>query len=120
MGLVRLAQGRAAEAAALFEKVPVDYYRLHGLTLTRSAQKDRAGSDAALRELIGKHQNDALFQIASAYAFRGEKEQAFIWLEKAYARRDPGLAEVRIDPLFRSLYGDPRWGVFLKKMGFAA
>ncbi|HET9950598.1 MAG TPA: protein kinase [Candidatus Eisenbacteria bacterium] len=117
-GLVRIAQGRAAEARALFERVPVDYFRLHGLVLSRFLERDRAGSDAALRELIEKHRENALFQIAGAYAFRGETDRAFEWLEKAYARRDPGLAEVKIDPLFRSLRGDPRWGVFLKKMGF--
>ena len=118
MGLVRLAEGRAEEARAQFEKVPVPYYRLQGIALARHAQGMRDSSDAALKELVRNHAKEALFQIAGAYSYRGEKDRAFEWLERAYISRDPGLAEVRVEPLFRSLHGDPRWAAFLKKMGF--
>ncbi|HEU4724872.1 MAG TPA: protein kinase [Candidatus Eisenbacteria bacterium] len=118
LGLVLVGQERATEARAMFEKVPVPYFRLHGLALAWHLEGRRDSSDAALRELVRKHTRDALFQIASAHAFRGEKDLAFDWLERAYAGRDPGLAEVRVEPLFRSLHGDPRWAAFLKEMGF--
>ena len=49
---------------------------------------------------------------------RGEVDAAFEWLERAYVQRDPGLALIRLDTELRSLHGDPRWGAFLKKMGF--
>ena len=53
------------------------------------------------------------------YAARGEADHAFDWLERAYVQRDPGLAEMKPDPLFRSLHADPRWDAFLRKMGLA-
>jgi tetratricopeptide (TPR) repeat protein len=120
LGLVRLAQGRPLEARAQFEKVPVPYYRLQGIALARHLEGRRDSSDAALRELIRGYSKDALFQVAAAYAYRGEKDHAFKWLDRAYASRDPGLAEVRAEPLFRSLHGDPRWAAFLKKLGFVS
>jgi hypothetical protein len=48
---------------------------------------------------------------------RGEKDRAFEWMERAYAQRDGGLAEMKSSPRLRSLHGDPRWDAFLKKMG---
>ncbi|HEU4333956.1 MAG TPA: hypothetical protein VFT32_05620, partial [Candidatus Eisenbacteria bacterium] len=91
--------------------------RLHGLALGRHAEGDRARSDAALRELVAEHGKDALVQIASAYAHRGDAERAFEWLERARAARDPGLAEIRVEPLFRTLHRDPRWAALLGRMG---
>ncbi len=120
LGLVRLAQGRAADALASFEKVPVDYYRLQGTALARHALGDRAGSDAALRRLIAEHGKESLYQIAQVYAYRGEADRAFDWLDRAYRARDPGLAEVKVEPFFRGLRDDRRWAAFLKRMGFAA
>ena len=33
----------------------------------------------------------AAFQIAEAYAYRGEVDKAFEWLDRAHAQRDPGV-----------------------------
>jgi TolB-like protein len=56
------------------------------------------------------------FQIASVYAWRGEKDKAFEWAERAYAQRDSGLTWLKIDTNFRSLRGDPRYKALLRKM----
>ena len=73
-------------------------------------------SNAALAELIGKHDTDSAYQIAEAYAFRGESGKSFEWLERAYKQRDAGLADIKTDPLFKNLRHDPRYTEFLKKM----
>jgi len=54
------------------------------------------------------------------YAFRGETDRAFEWLERAYASRDSGLAQFKGDPLLKSLEHDPRYAAFLKKMHLPA
>jgi hypothetical protein len=54
---------------------------------------------------------------AEAYAYRGEQTLAFGWLARACTQRDPGLAFVKADPLFRNLHDDDRWQTFLGKMG---
>jgi Flp pilus assembly protein TadD len=78
-----------------------------------------AEADAALGQLIETAAADAAYQIASLYTLRGETDAAFEWLERAYAQRDAGLQQVRVEPTFRPLQGDRRWGPFLERMGLA-
>jgi hypothetical protein len=59
------------------------------------------------------------FQVAQAHAMRGEVDQAFEWLERSYAERDPGLTEMKCTPCLRPLHGDPRWGEFLRRLWLA-
>ena len=42
--------------------------------------------------------------------------QAFEWLNRAYAQRDGGLVDIKVDPELRSLHGDPRYAELLEKM----
>jgi hypothetical protein len=70
--------------------------------------------------LIAKYHADAAFQIAEVYAFRGEADRAFEWLERAYTQRDSELSLMKGDPLLKSLERDPRYAAFLKKMRLPA
>jgi hypothetical protein len=88
----------------------------NGLALAHHALGQKKEADAALDELLEKDKEDSAFQIAEVYAFRGDVEQAFAWLDRAYAQRDPGLNETKGDPLLKSLEADPRYAAFLKKM----
>ena len=77
---------------------------------------DPKKGDAALAELLKTWGEQAAFQIAEVYGFRGEVDNAFEWLDKAYAQRDSGLTWIQGDPLLRNLTSDPRWDAFLRKM----
>jgi TolB-like protein len=46
----------------------------------------------------------------------GDKEQAFIWLAKAYAVRDLYLAWIKVDPAVDPLRSDPRFQALLHQM----
>jgi adenylate cyclase len=76
----------------------------------------RAESDAALAKLVREHAQDNAFGIAETYAFRGELDEAFAWLERAYRQKDSGLYLIKGDQLLKSLAGDPRYSAFLRKM----
>ena len=54
--------------------------------------------------------------MAEAYAWAGDRDRAFEWLDRGVARKDPGLAYVTYDPLLRDLRGDPRYGALLRKL----
>jgi hypothetical protein len=73
-------------------------------------------SDAVLVELIAKHHTDSAFQIAQAYAFRGESDKSFEWLDRAYQQRDAGLTEIKTDPLLKTLCHDQRFPLLLTRM----
>jgi len=46
----------------------------------------------------------------------GDKEQAFIWLAKAYTVRDLYLAWIKVDPAVDPLRSDPRFQALLHQM----
>ena len=119
LGRVHLAQGRIEDARAAFEAEVIEYFRLQGQALAEHAQGRPEKSDAALRGLIDKYAQDSAYQVAEVYAYRGEADLGFEWLERAYAQRDPGLSGIKSNALLRSLHGDPRWQPFLEKMGLS-
>jgi tetratricopeptide (TPR) repeat protein len=73
-------------------------------------------ADAALSELIAKYHARSAYVIAQVYAFRKQSDEAFKWLDQAYAQRDSGLIGTNVDPLLKNLHNDPRFAAFLKKI----
>ncbi len=119
LGLSYLLQNKFEEAATEAQADAGDWCRLLIVSCARWGQKRVEESDAALAELIKNDAETAAYQIAEVYAYRGEKDRAFEWLERARRQRDPGLAGLRKDPLLPNLYDDPRWNAFLHTMGLA-
>ncbi len=117
---VYLAQSRPREALAEAERDTAPAFRLQDLALAYHAIARKQESDRALAELISKYKATAAFQIAEVYAFRGEVDAAFTWLERAYVQRDGGLTFTKGDPLLASLERDQRYAAFLKKMRLPA
>jgi tetratricopeptide (TPR) repeat protein len=118
LALNLLGQGRGEEALAEAQQEPEEWARLRARAIIHHAAGRHADSEAALQELIAKHQAGAAYQVAQVYAARNEADQAFAWLEQAFEQRDPGLSDLKTDTLLRSLHNDPRWGAFLRRMGF--
>jgi len=117
LGRVYLAEGRPQEALAEIQQEHEPVWRLFGQVLVYHALNKKNEADAALSEFIAKYSDGSAYQVAGAYAFRGQTEKAFEWLDKAYAGRDPGLSDVKVDPLLSNIRSDPRYSAFLKKMG---
>jgi hypothetical protein len=55
--------------------------------------------------------------MASIYAVSGDLDSAFEWLETAYQQRDYGLAFILNNFWLEPFHSDPRFPVFLEKMG---
>ena len=119
LGLSYLLENKFEEAANAAQPDAADWARLLIVSCARWGQKRVTESDAALAELTANLGETAAYQIAEVYAYRGDKDRAFEWLERARRQRDPGLASLRKDPLLTNLQGDPRWDAFLRKMGLA-
>ena len=95
---------------------PIAYYRAYLYALTYYALGRKKESDAALRELTTKYHASNAWEIATIYAFRNQTDEAFEWLDRAYAQHDPSLVTTKVEPLLKSLHGDPRFAAFLKKL----
>jgi TolB-like protein/Flp pilus assembly protein TadD/predicted Ser/Thr protein kinase len=104
LGLGRVHLSRSQPQAALQEMQRVEdpFWRRYGLALAYHSLGEKKDADAALGELLEKDEETAAFQIAEVYAFRGETDKAFAWLERAYAQRDGGLSEMKGIPCSRA------------------
>jgi TolB-like protein/Flp pilus assembly protein TadD/predicted Ser/Thr protein kinase len=56
-------------------------------------------------------------EFATRYTSLGDRNQAFIWLEKAVDERSPWLYFLKTDPAFETLRGDPRFTALLHRIG---
>jgi hypothetical protein len=90
---------------------------LSGEAMAEHALGHASESQRALDSMIAKYSAQWPFGIAEVYAWRGEKDKAFEWLERAYVQRDAGLVEMKPDPMLVSLRTDPRFAAMLKKIG---
>ena len=115
IGNVLLARGQPQEALTEYLKVTFEGARLRGSAIAYFALGRKADSDTALARLLNTPRNDS-FAIAELYAFRGEADEAFTWLDRAYAQKNVGLSRIKGDPNFKNLEDDPRYKAFLKKM----
>jgi TolB-like protein/DNA-binding winged helix-turn-helix (wHTH) protein/Tfp pilus assembly protein PilF len=116
LGRILIAEGKPQQASAEIEKEPIDWEKLTDQTLVYHELGREQDSNAALSELIEKHDSDSAYQIAEAYAFRGESGKSFEWLERAYEQRDAGLPDIKVDPLLKNLRHDPRYAQLLQEM----
>jgi TolB-like protein/Flp pilus assembly protein TadD len=115
LGRLRLAQGRAQEALDVFRNIDNGVFRRTGVAMVEHTLGHAKASQQALDDVIAKYHR-AAYQIAEVYAWRGEKDKAFEWLERAYQQQDGGLSRVKGDALLKSLRNDPRFNALLRKM----
>jgi tetratricopeptide (TPR) repeat protein len=94
----------------------LDDGQLEGTAIVCYAMGKKAESDAALKRAIEHNAEAWPSAIARVYAFRGERDEAMKWFERAYSVKDEDLYLIRGDPLTKNLEGDPRYKAFLRKM----
>jgi serine/threonine-protein kinase len=116
LGTLQLLEGRAQDALETFRKIDNEGFRLSSVAMAEHTLGHARESQRALEQLIAQHAAEAAFQIAEIFAWRGEKDKAFEWLERAYQQRDGGLADIKTDPPLANLRNDPRYKAFLRKM----
>ena len=113
---ILIAEGKPQQALVEIEKEPIEWGKFTGQALAYHALGREQDSNAALAALIAKYHTRAPYQIAQVYAYRGEADKSFEWLERAYEQRDPGLPEIKSNPLIKNLLHDPRYSDLLRKM----
>ena len=110
-------RGDGEEALREAQLEPNEGYHRFELALAYYARGDRAAADAALADMVANDRNLLAYQIAEVYAWRGETDKAFEWLQTSYDNHDTGLLSLLIDPLMRGLRSDPRYKIMVEKVG---
>ena len=120
LGVIQLTGGQPAVALETFRKVDLGGFRLTGIAMAECSLHQASESQRAFSEAIAKTAGGSAYAIAQAFAWCGDKDQAFQWLERAYKQHDAGLAEITWGPLLATLHGDPRFAAVVSKMNFPA
>ena len=117
-GFIALYAGRTSEASQAFV-ANSSRNALQGVAMAEYTLGHREASDRALTEYIKLRGTPFAYQFAETYAFRGEKDKAFEWLESAYRAHDGGLGYITYDRALAKIRDDPRYAAFLRKMKLA-
>jgi TolB-like protein/cytochrome c-type biogenesis protein CcmH/NrfG len=113
---IYLVEGRVQDALNGFHRIESDGLGGSGVAMAEYTMGHARESQAALDRLIAAHSADAAYQIAEVYAWRGDTEQAFRWLDRAYVQRDGGLTTMKTNPILAPLRSDARYKALLGKM----
>jgi serine/threonine-protein kinase len=123
-GLILEQQRKYPEAIGQFQK---DLEAAGGGSSSTKANLAHAyamsGNREAAQKIIAELQEDAKskyvssFDIAVVQAGLGDKDQAFVWLEKAYEERPSALVYLQVEPRFDNLRSDPRFTELARRIG---
>jgi tetratricopeptide (TPR) repeat protein len=119
LGIVLMLKGDATAALTEIEQETNELWRMVNLPMAYCALGRKADADTALNALIAKYEKETSYNIAYAYAFCGDADKAFEWLDKAITYQDGGLSGIVTENLFDKIHSDPRWLPFLRKIGKA-
>ncbi len=111
-----IAGGEPGAALAVAERAEMPWIRLSGVALAQHDLGRPRESQRALAAVIASNAGDSAYQIAEVFAWRGERELAFEWLQRARAQGDPGVGWLKGDPLLAKLRADERYRALLRKM----
>jgi tetratricopeptide (TPR) repeat protein len=118
-------KGMYAEALANLEKwrtIGEESPRYWGMLAYLNGRSGRiVEARRALEKLQQLGQHDQIDPIIFARTYIGmkEKDQALIWLEKAYAEHSISLTAFKVDPIYDPLRGDPRFQALLRRLRLA-
>lgn len=122
LGLVNLLRGHSADVERLLQSQSppgqqIIFALLRALLCARNG--DALGAQQALtaaQQLPADAYLRAI-HVATVYAELGEPDEAFAWLERAWAEREPMLITLKVHPFLDSLHGDPRFAELLRRLG---
>ena len=88
------------------------------LGAAKAKADDRTGALSILDKLqeIAKQRYVADYSFALIHLALGQKDDAMKWLESSYAKHQPDLNWVRVDPDLRPLHGDARFEALAEKI----
>ncbi len=101
----------------MFENGQSGYLKLFFEAIAHFSLNEETEAQDLLNEFIEKYGDVYPYGVAIIYAWRGEKDPAFEWLERAYQQRIELLVFILGNPWLQSLHSDPRFPAFLEKMG---
>jgi Flp pilus assembly protein TadD len=120
LGRVYLQMGRYDEALTACQRATIlggddpGAYSSLGLVYASSGRENEARWVARTLEQLSGRKYVSPYYIAAIYGTLGDKEQAFVWLQKASAEHSALLLIINLDPSFDKLRSDARYTALVK------
>jgi len=117
----------AYAALAMYDKATdnlAEEYRQQGRPQQSDAIRESyklGGFKGMLRKRIAIEKIEASedyypYGVAESYMLLGDKDEALVWLHKAYETRS-GILFLKVDPYWKTIRSDPRYADLLRRMG---
>jgi len=120
IGLSLLRKDDASAALTAFQQEKDEEYRIKGTALALYELGRQLEFEAAFQELRERWGEQWPPEIAHVYAWTGDADAAFVWLEREYELSGHStVPEIAADSLFNNIHDDSRWLPFLEKLGKA-
>jgi DNA-binding winged helix-turn-helix (wHTH) protein/TolB-like protein/Flp pilus assembly protein TadD len=107
----------AASAESVIPGWPVIIVQ-RGYTLGVMGRADEARAVLGELQQMSSKRFITAYGMALVYTGLGDKEQAFAWLDKAFAERSHWLMWLRLDPRWKALRGDPRFAELVGRLKY--
>jgi eukaryotic-like serine/threonine-protein kinase len=124
LGFALIGAEKFEEAIQVLERVASGTHRSSAvLGVLVHAYAHAGRRTEALRTLDELHQRRKTGYVPpaaflNAYLGLGDKEQAFVWLERSAEERSKIIQFLKVQPFFDPLRGDPRFAAFLRRANF--
>ena len=115
-GKVLLAQGKMEEALEEFKQEEHEFFSIYGMNFILYAIGGETNSKSVFNEFLERNSQTDPANTADLYAFRGDYNNAFKYLNEAFNIKDPVLIEALSYPSFKPMYKDPRWKELIEKI----
>lgn len=110
-------RGQPDQALAAAEAEIPGYNRRTALAEAYAMRGEQVKADAQVREMI-RYGDVSPINLVQYYAYRGDSDQAFAWLEHSLKVRDPGVTTLYEDPFIPGALGsDPRFAPLCIRIG---
>jgi len=119
LGAALLVSGEPERALEAFEREVDEEYRVKGRALCFHAMGRNEEFEAEFARLREEWGETWPSEIAHVYAWTGDADKAFEWLDRAVAMAEGGIGNSRRIPWLEPLHGDPRWEAYLEKLGIS-
>jgi len=125
LGILYDHEGMPNQAIAEWEQMFTSsgYEEEYGLARALRRGYAKSGHQGALREVLKKletmagHQHVPPDLMAYFYESLGQEDQAFAWLEKAYAEHNSEITGLKTDLMWDGLRSDPRFADLVRRVG---
>src|SRR5437667_640763 len=121
LGCCLLWKGDTAGAIAEFQRSKIVvtgawYQGLLGYAYAISGDRPKAEQILGELEELAKHQYVNSSAFAAIYLGLGEKKKALDWLDVAYENQESACWLLKVDPIYDSVRGEPRFQALVKKV----